>query len=456
MHGERVQLEHRGGKKGDRVYKTYDSVLMKTLEKTYSGPEPLRKIPVDFRIVIREGEPVDFRIYDNNGNTACIKGPVPEKAIKIPLTDGKVRDQVSKLGSTPYSAGEFDIELDGGLSLSAGEINSLRRDAIKELSLMRLQSQKHTEVSYNDTVKIADSILVKEKKDKRKLRVSVFLNDSSCVDSAIDAGADMIIFGGDRLRGPDFDSESAIQKCVDRGTDIYLASPRIVRNEFDEIIKEMERGMNLGAKGIYADNMGIFNAALKRGIVCSSGFSLNIFNSITISLLNSLGGKFISLSPELSLKEIRLIAPYVENCEALCYGRIEMMVSEYCPIGAVHGCAGRDRKLLCESRDITIKDKMGMVFPVKTDIYCRSHIYNSKVLNVLEDLSDIVSSGIDILRLNLNFEDKGHVYSIVKAFKDYALLLEKGIDAIPESARAVLEYTKDIGLTKGHYYRGTL
>lgn len=455
LKGDTIKLKYKGGKKGDKVYKTFDSELMKKLEGTYKGADFLRKIPVDFFITIGRGEPIAVKASDIDGNTALAKGQMPEEALKVPVTKKKAEEQVSKLGGTPFRINSIAVDLDPGLSVSAGTLNSLRREAVDRLIKSRLDKFKRGQVEYNQMTSKMGEILAKRiRKSSKEARVSVMLKDSGSVDSALRAGADLIIFGGDRLRGYDFDYRNAIEMCRDYGVEIYLASPRIIKDEFDKIMRDLEDGMDCGADGIYAENLGVVEEAIKRGIPFSAGFSLNVFNTISAGMFNELGSRFISISPELSLKDIKGSAPFIENCEALCYGRIEMMVSEYCPIGSTHGCTGGDKRFLCEKGDASITDRMGMAFPVKTDIYCRSHIYNSRILSILENLNSVVSSGVDILRLNMTLEDDQEIYEIVKAFKEYAQSINNGEYDMTEYGLKVKDYIESKGSTKGHYYRG--
>lgn len=454
--GERVMLQYHGGRKGDRIYKTSDIEFIKSMENTYKSAEPLRKMPLDFIIDVREGMEVDFKVCDHEGNCVELKGPLPERAIKIQLTEEKIREQIGKLGGTPYYADKMDISLDSNLSLAASSLNILRRNGIREITSMRINMHRHEEVSCDKTTQDAEDLLSRiARKDRNSVKVSVFINDSSCVNSALDGGADIIIFGGDRLRGPDFDYKSAVSKCRERDVPIYLASPRILKEEYKMVMDELKRGVTeIGADGIYADNTGVLKAAEEMGISYCAGFSMNIMNLASAGLFTKPLCKLISISPELSLREIRDIAPYVENCEALCYGRIEMMVSEYCPAGSTAGCGTRSGRLPCEHGQMSVTDRLGMVFPIRTDVYCRSHIYNSRVLSMLEKISDLIECGVDILRLNMIFESPDDVYRIVKAFKDYSRLIEEGRNMIPDSAGRVALDIANTGATKGHYYRG--
>jgi len=453
--GDSVLVNYKGGSKGDKVYKTFDIELNKSLEKTYKSPDPLRKMPIDCNAVIQHNTPASIRLKGPRDIIVDVKGPVPETALKTPLTYGRIQEHLSKLGGTPYFIDKMDIVLDDGLSMPVSVINSMRRDAIEKLSNEIIKSHIPPFESYDEVKKRADDVLTFNKINKLKdVSISVSLKNYRLVESAIKGGADIIVLGGDMFWGYDYDIASAVEMCNERSIPVYIESPRIIRQEFPRVVEMLQEGIKRGAKGIYVENTGILKYVLDKGIPYAAGFSLNIFNTLTASMLSQLGSHIISLSPELSISEIKGITPYIENCEALCYGRIEMMITEYC-VGGSDSCkACNDNKKSCISRDSFITDRTGMVFPVKTDIYCRSHIFNSKILSMLENLRDLIDNGVNVLRLNMIDEDQDSVYSIVKAFKDAANNIMYGIKADDHNINSVIENIKNAGFTKGHYYRG--
>lgn len=454
--GYRTVINYKGGKKGDKVYKTSDIKLNKVLEMTYKSSDPQRKIPVRCKMIVERGSEAVLKLQDLEGNGVSVKGPVVEDALRVPLTEERLREQISKLGGTPFSMECVDIRLDRNVSMSVSSINAMRREGLERLVEERIKRPRPHQVSVKEVSSRAQSIISPSKiKSKNEIRVSAMIKDSFKVESAIKGGADIIVFGGDKLRGCDLDYKSVIDNCRKSNVKIYISSPRIVRKEYNTIIKELNEAMDTGAHGIYVENPGILKYAVDNKIPFSCGFSLNTFNLITAMMLTYMGSEFISISPELSLADIRHTSQYIENCEALCYGRIEMMISEYCPLAAVGSkeCKNAGGTRLCESKDVSITDRMGMVFPVKTDIYCRSHIYNSRILSMLDSVRDLTDSGVNILRLNFLDEDEDEIFQLVKAYKDSVLYLN-GNSGISDGIINVSENIKKKGYTKGHYYRG--
>jgi putative protease len=60
--GDIVEIPSPPVEKGVRVYRTSDSQQLDTLQKTFTSPHPLRKVPVDIEARIVAGKPVELRL----------------------------------------------------------------------------------------------------------------------------------------------------------------------------------------------------------------------------------------------------------------------------------------------------------------------------------------------------------------------------------------------------------
>lgn len=61
-------------------------------------------------------------------------GDIPEKAVNRAVTAEYLENQCSKLGGTVYFPGNITVNVDDGLSVSAAQLNELRRKAIENVS----------------------------------------------------------------------------------------------------------------------------------------------------------------------------------------------------------------------------------------------------------------------------------------------------------------------------------
>jgi len=153
----------------------------------------------------------------------------------------------------------------------------------------------------------------------------------------------------------------------------------------------------------------------------------------------------IGLSPELTLPQIRAIS---SSCaapiEALVYGYMPVMTTEYCPVSMQKdGCGDAGG---CINSNYGIIDEKRKVFRMVKLDSCRIQLLNSDVLLLAEDLGDIKSSGVSKLRADFYIESPEEIGGIIKLYRNY-----RDMDKYD---RSLIERVKAKGFTKGHFYRG--
>lgn len=119
------------------------------------------------------------------------------------------------------------------------------------------------------------------------------------------------------------------------------------------------------------------------------------------------------------------------------YGKTELMVSEYCPIGSTFGnktekkaCSGP-----CMKDNFTLIDRMNERFRVLCENTCRTHILNSLPINLIEEAPELKSFGIN----NFGVDFKDESYEEVREVLNQIEFGKKNEDRV---------------YTKGHYKRG--
>ena len=98
----------------------------------------LRTVPVSMEARITAGQPARLTVRDSGGRAASAEGPVPERARTRPLEPEDLKARLAKTGGTVYRPSDISLTLDQGLSLPASRVNALRRNALEELTALRL------------------------------------------------------------------------------------------------------------------------------------------------------------------------------------------------------------------------------------------------------------------------------------------------------------------------------
>ncbi len=443
--------------KGDKVYRTSSKTLNTAAKETYTGKCKTR-VPLKCKMTIKSGSPVSFFVEDNRGNKAGITaGYIPEEAVRRPITDERVIEQVSKTGDTPFVFSKVDAEIDGGLSVPVSVINDLRRKALEEIADKRAYARNR--IISNNIGEIKKSLLHfpgNGRNRKKNMGISVlFYNWNEKFDSEILKEAYRLYLPFEIFMNKK--NFKLISEYRGEGCEIFVWLPAVTRGNYDGLIKSHSRllaeaeidGILLGNLGLIEEFKGKYPRRKMTG-----DYSLNMFNSFSIEQLRDLGLDGVTLSAELNLSQINSLRDIEGLCkEVIVYGRIPVMISEYCPVGSVKGGFGADGRCdgACRRGNYMLKDRKGAKFPVIPDkIDCRSIILNSSVLFVPGDLDKIAGAGIDTVRMNITDESPEKVKQLLGMHRD---IIENGQDRI-KSYDNLIEDVKMAGFTKGHYFRG--
>ena len=111
------------------------------------------------------------------------------------------------------------------------------------------------------------------------------------------------------------------------------------------------------------------------------------------------------------------------------------MISAYCVLGSFLG--GLDKKNcphVCRTEKFYLRDRLGELFPVVTDQFCRMHILNAKTLSMIEHRADF--GGVSRIRVDCRALTPDETSQIVRAYKSGGAEIQN--------------------FTRGHYFRGAM
>ncbi|MEY4917286.1 MAG: hypothetical protein RL616_1199, partial [Verrucomicrobiota bacterium] len=130
---------------GDKIWKTSDPELDKQLRQTFDGDKIRFQRPIEIEVHGLVGKPLTLIARDEEGHVVKVESTMPlAKAEKIPLTEEKLRDQLGRLGGTPFKLGALKIFLTGEVLLPVSELNRLRREFASELEKLRAAPKRWT------------------------------------------------------------------------------------------------------------------------------------------------------------------------------------------------------------------------------------------------------------------------------------------------------------------------
>ncbi len=451
----RVPMEYEV-KSGDEVFKTYDSQLMASLEVKNT-----RKILVRMSFRAHIDEPVELWISDGE-NEINIQGRSVCIAERSPISKNAISDQLKKLGNTIFEAQDIIFEIDENIFIPVSEINSLRREGIDRLMQVRTQRWKRqcsrpVIQSLKKPVKSGSPIL------------SVNTDSIESFEAAVDGGADVVYIGGEVFSNikPQMNTDKGahsreptesrlfmalrfvgvdnLRYAIDYGrkkrVKVFFSTPRIMKNinelpDFYSPQRTQRSQSELAPDGFLVANPGVlFHLKNQNSTVpIVLDYPFNIFNRLSLEYLSNYSNK-ITLSPELTLKEIKNLTSY-GSTECIVHGNFPLMVSEH---DLARGLFPKGAGEVC------LKDEKGFIFPVKTDLQGRTYIMNSRELCMLEYVPDLIKAGVDCMRIEARMYDPEKTGKITRIYRD-------AIDDCDIEMKC-----SDIGeYTTGHYFRGVL
>ena len=429
-----------GVKIHDRVFKIFDAELTNHARKFFTSAAPIRRIDIDVEIVAKLNEPLRMKIIDTDQNVAEVESKILiAKAEGKPLDSELIKKQISRLGNTIFNLCNFTADIEENLMIPISELNDLRRRAVEILNSLRLKS--FNRISKSEPVNNQFCIL----NSAFYIKLSVHVDSIDRLKAAIYSEVDEILFGGENYNHENI-SPSTYQKAIDlahsANKKIFIATPRIVREVDQPLIEEILRSI-YNADGVYIHNLAMLNLArrLTNNLPIFADYSLIVFNSETINFLNHCGVEGVTLSPELTLEQIKsLVKKSSLPVECIIHGRTELMISSYCTIGSFLGGVGDHKcSMPCKRQKFFLRDRKSEIFPIMTDQFCRMHILNSKILSMLPHVNEFKKSGVSKIRIDGRSMTLDELKMTIKNYR-----LAMNGESINEGDN----------ITRGHYFRG--
>lgn len=438
--------------KGDRVFRVKNSELYSEAEiyagsALFAGNRGL--VNIDAHVELRLGEPllVRFTTVDSNSDvadtastTAEASGPLVDAARTKAITNEEVREQIGRVGGTPFSIRNWDIVLDSGVGMGYSTLHKIRAQALAALEDTLLAPWRDRRLN-----KMPQRVSLAPAR-KGSLQVAALVRSMAGAQAAAAAGAELIYLHTLQFEADEKSSRPdglIMPKGRLKKLPIIPVLPAICHNRDEEKVLSHVKA----DEPVQVNNLAQLSSSIAAGAQIETGPSLGVYNTAALDFLANAGVKRAWISPELSLADIRSLSPASPLPLALTiYGRQELMVTEHCLLMAQGPCNQDCGNCARRKAPRLLEDRKGYRFPVRTDNFGRSHVYNSVELDLTAAFPEIVTCGISL------------------ALVDCTLLTTKQIDE--EVTRAVRardlavsgkgQLTKRPDTTTGHLFRGIL
>ncbi len=467
--GEVVEVKGRQfSSPGDPVFKTADHETLAWARRSYETPH--RKVPVEVSAGIAVGRPLTIRVRDAARGFEVVHTAdhVVDEARKAPLAEAAVREQLAKLGDTPFVAERIDVQLDPKSFVPLGVLNDARRAAAEKLErAIAVHHHRTPAPGYRERARqFLDFPVVDRARTTPAVAVNCWTMDN--LRAALHGGATRVYFSGLQVGGllPKWDLDAvreAARLASAAHAELWIASGMVQKDWEVEQMRSAVRALrddDLPFAGVLAGHHGALQVAKEEGVRAIGDWMLNVYNSVTVDYYRRHGAERLTLHPELTLDQIADVARHTpEPVEALVHGRLTLMTSEYCSIGHAERCQVPGGTWApCHDKKYRLEDRLGKHFPLETDGACRMYILNSVELNMANRVPELARAGIDVIRIETIGSRPDAVEVQTRVYRELCAAYAADPDGyrFPEAAWEDLKRVCPDGFTSGHFFRGPM
>jgi putative protease len=444
---------------GWRVVRSAESRLLQHARASYAmldAPARARKEPLRVRLFGSAGSPLKA-LWRWGDDEVVSRSAIPlSTAERQPLDESRLREQLGRLGDTPFVLAELDAAgLAPGLFLPVRELNHLRAEAVEQLLVRRDWARAATRGAREEA--IVRAAAPREVPPVHDLAHAVRhvlgaeVHSAEAAREAAAAGATEVVFDPFlRHPVPPVSRVAALaSELAEQGVALRLRTPTIVRPEER---RSLDKWLATGLP-ILTGHMGLAAALGASGRDVTADYAVNCFNPGTASELFARGVRRVVASVELTVAELsQLVEPWGGGgFDVVAYGRPEGMTIEHCVLSAAFGRVATTCRDLCVRSHplVELTDPSGYTFPVATDSACRNRLLHSRPIEASEFLPALWRAGIRGYRLLFNVPGDP-VAPLVAAYA-HALgrLAAGGVPDESAGIRALLGQR----FTRGHFAR---
>jgi len=464
-------LDFKNIRPGDKVWKTSDPELDRRLRQSFEGESPKCLSALSFEVQGSAGTSLTVLARDELGHIARLNSAMPlQTAERQPLTTERLREQLGRLGGTPFKLGELKNQLEADVVLPISELNRLRRELVCELESQRakppvwqLRAEPEvrkpgvrpssgaaiTAAASEPTVSCNSEISGLAAPEDGRTPVApqlvVLVRNLEQLETAVEAGA--------RTLYCEFEDPKKYRAAVERFREhpghtgqheIFVAPPRIFKTGEEWILNQVRSCNADGYLVRNYDHLKFFT-----GERCIGDYSLNVANHLSAEYFKT---KFrlqrLTASYDLNFLQLEALlkgAP-PEWFEVTIHQHMPMFHMEHCVFcaflsqGTDYSNCGRP----CDKHDLKLRDRVGKEHPVKADVGCRNTVFNALAQTGAEYVEHLLVLGVRCFRLEFLNETGSEVK---KTIASYEKLLRGEIEG--QQLWRELKLLNQLGVTRG-------
>ncbi len=433
---------------GDKLWKTSDPELDRRLRQTFDGDAPKYFRPVEMEVHGRAGGPLTLILRDESGRVVQVASSISlEVASKQPLSTERLKEQLGRLGGTPFQLTELKNHLEGAVIVPVSELNRLRREAVAELEKLRAQPLRWT-LNAATPVTAGAAIAYPSAAPAEPVapELIVLVRNLTQLESALRCGATTLYC--------DFEDPKKYREavrmahesfgCAGPQKSIWVAPPRIFKSGEEWTLKTVRSSEADGFLVRNYDHLSYFADCRRVG-----DFSLNVANASAAEyFMSKFGLERLTASYDLNSTQLEALlqAAPADWFEVTIHQHMPMFHMEHCVFcaflskGTDYTNCGRP----CDVHEVRLRDRVGAEHVLKADAGCRNTVFNSRAQTGAEHVARLVELGVRKFRIEFVSETADEV---AKTIGMYRALLRGEISGA--QLWRELKLQNQLGVTRG-------
>jgi putative protease len=425
---------------GDLVWRSDDPELEKVARPFTQSHSPVHKQPLNVRVVAHVGAPLltEWTVSGHPDAHVTVSSPEPLVAAhdqRQSVTAALVREQLGRLGNTPYELAVMTLDARGRPFVSNSLLNQLRRQAVEQLAEMQSRSRP---IVTHDPQKALDALttespsavalrteqtisvpaaVVLPQADRTLLpELHILVRTPEQLEAAIAQRPSTITLDYLELYGLRPAVEQVQAACITA----RVASPRILKPNEQRIVQFLPR---LNCE-ILVRSTGLLSA-LRDGRALPDligDFSLNTANIITAETFLALGLKRLTPTHDLNAAQVAALAASIgpDKLEVVAYHHLPVFHTEHCVFCRFlsTGTSYKDCGYPCEKHRLALRDVNGREHPVMADVGCRNTVFGAEAQEASRHLDAWLRADIRHFRIEFAHETARQVEQVSRAWAE--------------------------------------
>ncbi len=427
---------------GDLVWRTHDPELDRIVKPILESAVPIARQPIQVKVTAAEGAPLiaEWSLVKHPETRATVQsaeplGPAQKRAVSL---EG-LRDQLGRLGNTPYELADVTLEVTGSPFVPVSVLNQLRREAVEQLQ--QIQGSPRV-MPVHHPVLPATKKIAPPSQGTPELHLLVRTPEQ--LDEALALRPASITLDYLDLYG----LRPSVERVKSSGIVARAASPRVLKPGEARILNFL---LSLDCT-LLVRSSGMLHALRElRHSPLIGDFSLNAANSLTAEMYLELGLERITPTHDLNADQIAELARQAgpEKIEVVAYHHLPVFHTEHCVFCRFlsTGTSYRDCGRPCEKHKVALRDHTGRAHPVMADVGCRNTVFGAEAQEASSHFEAWRRAGITHFRLEFVHESADQVRQVTRAFE--SILAGK---TTPSQLNAELKRIAPEGTTEGSLF----